>query len=269
MLQAASLPEEGVVTGNFRGTPDGRPLHAALTALLFPGGHSRRLVCFKLLLQLSGPTLSLLLLPFCCLQARDINLDIKRVVAYRYWCNKLWNAIRFAMMNLPVGFQPLPQQQLNEQMPSWPLAARWVLSRLNAAVETINKVCKAVSSCCKRCWLCDPLFTRMLWPALVHARVQALAASQVHVHGRTQHIAPYAYASRYCNFLFLLPCVVVACLFVCHMCSHPLEAPVRLSRCPPLPPAVAVRLWRHMTLPQPLRLRMLGGSMSCVMCSLS
>lgn len=75
-----------------------------------------------------------------CLQARDINLDIKRVVAYRYWCNKLWNAIKFAMMNLPEAFQPLPQQQLAQQMPAWPPAARWVLSRLNSAVETINKV---------------------------------------------------------------------------------------------------------------------------------
>lgn len=36
-------------------------------------------------------------------QARDINLDIKRVVAYRHWCNKLWNAIKFGMMNLPEG----------------------------------------------------------------------------------------------------------------------------------------------------------------------
>ena len=34
------------------------------------------------------------------LQGRDINLDIKRVVSYRHWCNKLWNAIRFAMLNL-------------------------------------------------------------------------------------------------------------------------------------------------------------------------
>lgn len=33
-------------------------------------------------------------------QGRDINLDIKRVVSYRHWCNKLWNAIRFAMLNL-------------------------------------------------------------------------------------------------------------------------------------------------------------------------
>ena len=34
------------------------------------------------------------------LQGRDINLDIKRVVSYRHWCNKLWNAIRFGMINL-------------------------------------------------------------------------------------------------------------------------------------------------------------------------
>lgn len=31
-------------------------------------------------------------------QGRDINLDIKRVVSYRHWCNKLWNAIKFGMV---------------------------------------------------------------------------------------------------------------------------------------------------------------------------
>jgi hypothetical protein len=28
------------------------------------------------------------------------------VVAYRYWCNKLYNAIRFASLNFPEGWVP-------------------------------------------------------------------------------------------------------------------------------------------------------------------
>ncbi|KAA8533888.1 hypothetical protein F0562_031405 [Nyssa sinensis] len=39
-------------------------------------------------------------------QSDKINLDIQRVVGYRQWCNKLWNAVRFAMSKLGDDYSP-------------------------------------------------------------------------------------------------------------------------------------------------------------------
>ena len=69
-----------------------------------------------------------------------MNLDIKRVVAYRHWCNKLWNAVRFALLNLGEGFLPAsspsaPDQASTSAPEQQPLACRWILSRLDAATE--------------------------------------------------------------------------------------------------------------------------------------
>lgn len=69
------------------------------------------------------------------LQSVNINLDIQRVVGYRHWCNKLWNVIRFAMMNLGSDF--VPSQQLD--MASLPFGCKWILAVLNSTVEkTVN-----------------------------------------------------------------------------------------------------------------------------------
>jgi valyl-tRNA synthetase len=39
-------------------------------------------------------------------QGRDINLDVLRVQGYRFFCNKMWNATKFAMRYLGEGFRP-------------------------------------------------------------------------------------------------------------------------------------------------------------------
>ncbi|CAN4117041.1 unnamed protein product [Withania somnifera] len=63
-------------------------------------------------------------------QSDKINLDIQRVVGYRQWCNKLWNAIRFAMSRLGEDYAP-PTQIVPGEMP---FSCQWILSALNKAI---------------------------------------------------------------------------------------------------------------------------------------
>ncbi|XP_030852939.1 valine--tRNA ligase [Strongylocentrotus purpuratus] len=68
-------------------------------------------------------------------QGRDINLDVLRVQGYRFFCNKMWNATKFAMNALGDNFVPSPAFQLSgSETP----VDMWLLSRLSAAV----KVCE-------------------------------------------------------------------------------------------------------------------------------
>lgn len=66
---------------------------------------------------------------------RDLNLDVSRVEGYRKFCNKLWNATKFALMKLEDGFQPAadPKPTGNEG-----LAEKWILSKLNSAAQQVN-----------------------------------------------------------------------------------------------------------------------------------
>ena len=44
---------------------------------------------------------------------RDINLEILRVEGYRKFCNKLFNATKFAMLKLDEGFVPEPTAKVS------------------------------------------------------------------------------------------------------------------------------------------------------------
>ena len=92
-------------------------------------------------------------------QGRDIKLSEERIEGYRNFCNKLWNASRFVLMNLD-GYDGTYKLIPNEERPA---SHRWILSRLNEACREVNhaleefKFNDAASSIYKFVWneYCD------------------------------------------------------------------------------------------------------------------
>uniref|UniRef100_A0A674BP45 Valine--tRNA ligase n=1 Tax=Salmo trutta TaxID=8032 RepID=A0A674BP45_SALTR len=66
-------------------------------------------------------------------QGRDINMDVNRILGYRHFCNKLWNAVKFAMRTLGDNFVPSEKAQVRDSV-----SDRWILSRLCSAVGQCN-----------------------------------------------------------------------------------------------------------------------------------
>jgi len=68
-------------------------------------------------------------------QGRDIKLAEERIVGYRNFCNKVWNAARFTMMNLE-GFNPdgisFDSLELSQ-------GDKWILHRLNETARTVDE----------------------------------------------------------------------------------------------------------------------------------
>ena len=67
-------------------------------------------------------------------QGRDVCLSEKRIEGYRHFCNKIWNASRFVLMNL-TDFDPaMPVSRSNLA-----LADRWILSRANDLIRQVDQ----------------------------------------------------------------------------------------------------------------------------------
>lgn len=76
-------------------------------------------------------------LTYCALAntGRDIRFDLGRVGGYRNFCNKLWNASRFVMMNTEsheiTEIKKLEKSNLN-------ITDQWILSRLQYAIKQVR-----------------------------------------------------------------------------------------------------------------------------------
>ncbi|MBL8602791.1 MAG: valine--tRNA ligase [Myxococcales bacterium] len=68
-------------------------------------------------------------------QSKKINLNLSRLQGYRDFCNKIWNATRFALTHIadvgprPTGPFPRPES----------VAERWIVSRLAHTVSAVNQ----------------------------------------------------------------------------------------------------------------------------------
>ena len=65
----------------------------------------------------------------------DMRFYVEKCEAMRNFCNKLWNASRFVMMNLTIDRNELPEKLEIED--------KWILSKLN---DTVKEVCENMDS---------------------------------------------------------------------------------------------------------------------------
>ncbi len=65
---------------------------------------------------------------------RDIRFDLNRIEGYRNFCNKIWNAARYVLMNQTPDAQSAPIAPADQN-----LCDRWIRSRLNQTIVDTRK----------------------------------------------------------------------------------------------------------------------------------
>jgi valyl-tRNA synthetase len=68
------------------------------------------------------------------IQGRNINLDLNRVVGYRFFGNKLWNAFKFLKIYTEKGFK---QEKINKDKLTF--YDKWILSKLSKLITAFEK----------------------------------------------------------------------------------------------------------------------------------
>ena len=99
-------------------------LRFALCAYSMQGNHSEIVTLFIFVIHFISFALF-----FCDFIARDINLDIKRIIGYRQFCNKIWNAAKFVMMKLGDDFKPWAVLKVRTNI--------YIMSETNLVIGTV------------------------------------------------------------------------------------------------------------------------------------
>ncbi|MFT3741601.1 MAG: valine--tRNA ligase [Gammaproteobacteria bacterium] len=91
---------------------------------------------------------------YCALAStgRNINFDLPRVEGYKNFCNKLWNAARFVLMQV--------EGQTLAAATDLSLPDRWIISRLQATIEAVHQAFAAY----RFDWLAQTLY-EFIWNA--------------------------------------------------------------------------------------------------------